>query len=137
MGKSFEKYKLNHPVLDLEHYLLLSKMSRIIDLASSQHYVDKYIKMDIELFLIEWLCHIMTEETLMRESKCPDIEKHFHIHTQIKTAIVTLSQAINKQDADLMITLPKLLESTGKVLENHILGDDSKFTVWLSAQKSE
>jgi hemerythrin-like metal-binding protein len=137
MKNSFEKYKLNHSVLDTDHLLLCSKMDNIIDLTSSQHYVDNYVKMDIELLVIEWLCHNMTEEALMRESKFPVIEEHFAMHTQIKSVIANLSNEINKQDSDLMTTLPALLKSAKKVLENHILTEDRKFVAWLTAQKSE
>jgi hemerythrin-like metal-binding protein len=137
MKNSFEKYKLNHSILDAGHFLLCSKIDNIIDLTSSQHYVDNYVKMDIELLVIEWLCHNMSEEALMRESKFPVIEEHFAMHTQIKSVIANLSNEINKQDSDLMTTLPALLKSAKKVLENHILTEDRKFVAWLTAQKSE
>jgi len=135
MDDSFEKYKLNHPVLDLEHYQLLSKIIKIIDLTSSQQYVDKYIKIDIELLVIEWLCHAATEESIMRDAKFPEITNHFAQHNYIKTVFLNLSQAVSDQDSGPITTLTLLLKNIKTVLEQHFVTDDSKFVEWVHSQE--
>lgn len=130
----FEKYKLNHPMIDSQHKQIFTAMQAIINCYHGV-YDGKVMAALIQEFRLLVESHFKYEKELMhlRFYNVHCEQDYFNHLLEHQYTISEINSFLLRQSVNFNEEFP--LEFLTKVLINHVLGHDKKFTDWLAKTK--